>query len=103
MPAAFSSSSEVLAAPSKLVSETRADFRKMALDYLGRVSASGESAAVVNLSGTTDVDASGLGILVLIQKRAKEAGLTLRLSEVPSNVKYLLVLTKLDHLFEFVD
>ena len=103
MHAAQHSSSEVLLAPERIVSETRGDFRKTALAHVEQVAASGSKAAVVDLGSTLEVDASGLGILVLLQKRAKELGITLRLAQVPSQVRYLLVLTKLDHLFEFVE
>jgi hypothetical protein len=40
---------------------------------------------------------------VLVQKRARELGLKLSLLKVPQQVRYLLLLTKLDHLFEFAE
>ena len=101
MPAAFNS--EVLTAPERIVSETRADFRRTALEFVEKVHTQRGSSAAIDLSRTTEVDASGLGILVLVQKRAKELGVTLVLSRVPVQVKYLLTLTKLDHLFEFAE
>jgi ABC-type transporter Mla MlaB component len=98
-----STATEVLQAPIQLVSETRAAFRSEALAYVERLGAAKASVATVNLGETLEVDASGLGILVLLQKRAKELGMTLRLAQVPSKVRYLLVLTKLDHLFDMAD
>lgn len=91
---------EVLSAPSRIVSETRTEFRKAALDFVEQSKQVSAPAVCVDLSETTEVDASGLGILVLIQKRARELGLAIRLLNVPSQVRYLLALTKLDHLFE---
>jgi anti-anti-sigma regulatory factor len=93
----------VLTAPERVVSDTRAEFRKIALDFVERASGEEGKAAAIDLSGTVEVDASGLGILVLVQKRAKELGVHLTLRKVPTQVRYLLLLTKLDHLFEFVD
>jgi hypothetical protein len=52
--------------------------------------------------GRRDVDASGLGILVLVQKRARERGLSTRLLNTQHNIRSLLALTKLEGLFEFV-
>ena len=101
MPAAFNS--EVLTAPERIVSETRADFRRTALEFIEKVHAEQGASAAVDLSRTAEVDASGLGILVLVQKRAKELGVTLVLARTPVQVRYLLTLTKLDHLFEFAD
>jgi anti-anti-sigma regulatory factor len=61
----------VLTAPERVVSDTRAEFRKIALDFVERASSEESKAAAIDLSGTSEVDASGLGILVLVQKRAK--------------------------------
>ena len=94
----------VLYAPERLVAESRTEFRKAALEFVERCTKlPGMSAVTVDLGGTREVDASGLGILVLVQKRAKESDLRLRLRKVPSQVRYLLTLTKLDHLFDFAD
>ena len=101
MAAAFEST--VLMAPERVVSETRADFRKMALEVVERAATEPAKSAAIDLSQTSEVDASGLGILVLVQKRAKELGVHLTLRKVPTQVRYLLLLTKLDHLFEFAD
>ncbi|GAC1684183.1 MAG: hypothetical protein NVS9B3_02280 [Gemmatimonadaceae bacterium] len=91
----------VLEAPPRLSAETRSQFRKAALEQLTVLAARGGGRLTIDLAATAEVDASGLGILVLVQKRAKELGTTLWLAHVPQQVRYLLVLTKLDHLFEF--
>ena len=91
----------VFTAPVRLLADSRAEFRKAALEALERAVASGAAGFAIDLSDTAEVDASGLGILVLVQKRAKERGMSLKLLRVPAQVRYLLTLTKLDHLFEY--
>jgi anti-anti-sigma regulatory factor len=90
----------LLLAPSRLVAETRVDFRCAALDSLERAGEHGAPLSI-DMAETRDVDASGLGILVLVQKRARERGLTTRLMNTQHNVRSLLALTKLEGLFEF--
>ncbi len=92
---------QLVLAPPRLVAETRVDFRCAALDSLERAGESGIPALAIDMSDTRDVDASGLGILVLVQKRARERGLVTRLVRTQSSVRSLLALTKLDGLFEF--
>lgn len=103
MNAAPRSTEESLQAPIQLVSETRAAFRATSLAYVDRLGTEKATVATIDLGDTLEVDASGLGILVLLQKRAKELGMTLRLAQVPSKVRHLLVLTKLDHLFDMTE
>ncbi len=91
----------LLLAPSRLVAETRVDFRCAALDSLERAGEHGAPLLSIDMTETRDVDASGLGILVLVQKRARERGLTTRLMNTQHNVRSLLALTKLEALFEF--
>ncbi len=92
---------QVLVAPPRLVAETRVDFRCAALDSLERAGESGTPSLAIDMTETRDVDASGLGILVLVQKRARERGLVTRLMHTQHNVRSLLALTKLEGLFEF--
>jgi anti-anti-sigma factor len=49
-----------------------------------------------------EIDASGLGVLILLQKRARERGLRTRLLNVPGMVERLLDATRLEPLFEVV-
>jgi len=58
---------------------------------------------VIDMGQTVEIDAAGLGILVLIQKRAKERGLSTNLRRTPERVRNLLKLTMLDFLFELMD
>ena len=98
MPAVAMSSP--LQAPPRLVAETRVDFRCAALDSLQRMEESGSGALTIDMTETRDVDASGLGILVLVQKRARERGILTRLVNAQANVRSLLSLTKLEGLFQ---
>ena len=93
--------SDTLVAPDRLVAETRAAFRKEALSYLDRAEAQSMKDFALDMSHTVEMDASGLGILVVVQKKSKELGLTMRIRKAPQQVRYLLLLTKLEHLFEF--
>ena len=90
---------DALIPPSRLVAETRADFRRSALEHVAQAAARGENRITVDLSGTTEIDASGLGILLFVNTRAREHGLTTHLVNVPQSVRALLDLTKLSHIF----
>jgi ABC-type transporter Mla MlaB component len=91
------------AAPARIISETRATFRKDALNFMEAAVSAGLIDISLDMSKTVEVDASGLGVLVVVQKRSKELGLHLRITRAPQQVRYLLLLTKLEHLFEFAD
>jgi anti-anti-sigma factor len=91
---------DILRAPAKLVAETRLDFRRAALSHLERVLERSLTRVVVDLDATNEIDASGLGVLVLLQKRAREKMIATRLMNAPASVKQMLALTKLDYLFE---
>ena len=92
----------ILVAPERLVAETRTEFRAAALAHLERLDGR-DGHLAIDMQHTRDVDASGLGILVLVQKRAKERGLSTRLHQAPNRVRNLLKLTMLDFLFEHSD
>lgn len=92
----------VLFAPERIIAGTRAEFRGTAIEFLEAL-APDQQALVIDMSRTVELDASGLGILVLIQKRAKERGMSTRLRQTPERVRNLLKLTMLDFLFELTD
>lgn len=94
------SGTDALNAPGRLVADTRLDFRRAALEHLERTIQKGATRVVVELALTTEIDASGLGVLVLLQKRARERMIATRLLHAPASVKQMLELTKLDYLFE---
>jgi len=92
---------EVLIAPPHLDAGSRLDFRRAALEHLERIIQRNEPRVIIDLAHTTDIDASGLGVLVLLQKRARERMIATKLLHVPASVKQMITLTKLEYLFEF--
>ena len=90
---------EALVPPTRLVAETRSEFRKMALEYVALAVTRGDKRVTLDLSGTTEIDASGLGILLFVNSRASEQGMTTHLTNVPKDVMALLDLTKLTQIF----
>jgi len=92
----------VLLAPERIVAATRTEFRGVAIEFLESLPTESRT-LVIDMSRTVELDASGLGILVLIQKRAKERGLSTHLRQTPERVRNLLKLTMLDFLFELTE
>lgn len=90
----------VITAPAVLGLSTREEFRLAANDLIDELP-EGQGQLVVDLAATRDVDSSGLGILVLLQRRAAERRVGILLRGVGAELEYLLVLTKLDDLFAF--
>ncbi len=91
-----------LQAPSRLTADHRLEFRRLALEALELAVASGAKFVAIDLGAVIEIDASGLGVLVLTQKRARERGLRVRLVRVPMAVASLLDATRLEPLFEVV-
>ena len=89
-----------LRAPSRLVTETRGELRETALRHLEVLAADGAPLLQIDLAAVGEVDIGGIGILVLLQKKAREHGMATRLVNVPLAVRRLLDLTQLDYLFE---
>lgn len=90
-----------LFAPARLNTDNRLEFRRLVLEQLEHAARDGAATIDVDLGGTVEMDASGLGVLVLLQKRARERGLRTRLVHTPRPVFETLRLTRLDALFEF--
>jgi anti-sigma B factor antagonist len=63
----------------------------------------GDRRLLVDFSGTGYIDSSGLGALVSISKRIREAGGELRLSGLNDDLRSLFELTKLDTLFAITE
>src|ERR671918_583943 len=63
----------------------------------------GERRILVDFSRTGYIDSSGLGALVSIAKRIREAGGELRLSGLNDDLRSLFELTKLDTLFAITE
>jgi anti-anti-sigma factor len=90
---------KVLAAPEQLGLDTRTAFRRAAAELVEQLP-EGAGRLVIDLSGTRAVDSAGLGALMLIQRKAAERRLSVRLRGANEELRFLLVLTKLDDLFE---
>ena len=90
---------KVLAAPDTLGLDSRASFRGSASDLLDQLP-EGTGRLVIDLSATRQVDSAGLGALMLIQRKAAERRQTVCLRDANEELRFLLVLTKLDDLFE---
>jgi anti-anti-sigma factor len=89
----------VLAAPEALGLETRTNFRRIASQTLDELP-EGAGRLVIDLTATRAVDSAGLGALMLIQRRAADRRQTVCLRGANEELRFLLVLTKLDDLFE---
>ncbi len=88
-----------LAAPATLGLDTRVEFRKAAIDLLDTLPESG-GRLVINLTPTRTIDSAGLGVLMLIQRRAVERRQRVTLRNPNDEIRFLLTLTKLDDLFD---
>lgn len=91
-----------LTVPMRLIADTRAEFRIAALESLERAAEQGARDFILDLAATLQVDASGLGILVLIEKRARERGMRTVLQQPGAELRHLLDVTRLDYLFRIV-
>src|SRR5256886_17441367 len=90
---------KAIAARERLDLEARAAFRRAAGEVL-ELLAEGAGRLVIDLCGTRTVDSGGLGALMLIQRKAAERRQTVCLRGANEELRFLLVLTKLDDLFE---
>ena len=69
-------------------------------DHLLGLVAAGEYDIVVDLSGVSFLDSSGLGVLVMVHKRIRTAGGALRLAGCQPEVVSIFHLTALDRVIE---
>src|SRR5256714_7494616 len=90
---------KTLAAPERLDLESRTAFRRAAGEVLDLL-AEGAGRLGIGLSGTRSVDSAGLVALMLIPRKAAERRQTVGLPGANAELRFLLVLTKLDDLFE---
>jgi anti-sigma B factor antagonist len=63
----------------------------------------GETRVLIDFSRTGYIDSSGLGALVSISKKVREAGGELRLAGLNEDLRSLFELTKLDTLFSIAE
>jgi anti-anti-sigma factor len=90
---------KVIAAPAHLGLDTRADFRRAATEVLDGLP-EGAGCLVVDVSLCQLVDSAGLGTLMMIQRHAARRRLSVRLRGTNEELRLLLVLTKLEDMFE---
>jgi anti-anti-sigma factor len=90
---------KMIAAPEHLGLDSRNEFRTAAVALLEQLP-EGAGRLVIDLGATRKVDSAGLGALMLIQRRAAERRQAVVLRNASDELRYLLVLTKLDDLFE---
>jgi anti-sigma B factor antagonist len=88
-----------LVAPETLGLDTRVEIRKTATRLLEEMP-EGMGRLVIDLGRTRQVDSAGLGALMLIQRRAAERRQVVVLRNASEEIRFLLVLTKLDDLFQ---
>ena len=85
----------VVAVVGQLVVGNRQEFKQSVLDEVER----GARRILIDFSETGYVDSSGLGALVSLNKRLREAGGELRLAALNEDMRTLFELTRLDTLF----
>src|SRR4029453_10559098 len=88
-----------MTAPETLGLDTRVEIRKSAVRLLEEMP-EGVGRLVIDLGRTRHVDSAGLGALMLIQRRAAERRQQVVLRNISDELRFLLVLTKLDDLFQ---
>ncbi len=89
----------VLVAPEELGLETRAEFRRAAIELVEGMS-SGAGSLVIDLSATRAVDSAGLSAIIMVQRRAAAHNIAVSLRGLSEELRFLFVLTKLEGLFE---
>lgn len=93
---------KVISAPATLRLEQQAQFRSLAFESLDGLPV-GDGRLVIDLSETRAVDSAGLGALMLVRRHAASRRQNVRLRGISDEIRYLLMLTKLDGLFEIGD
>ncbi len=88
--------------PPHLTTDSRVEFRTRALEALDAAIRDRSDAVVLDLGAVVDIDASGLGVLILLQKRAREQQRHVRLLNVPHAVERLLDDTRMAAMFDIV-
>ncbi|MEP6763973.1 MAG: STAS domain-containing protein [Gemmatimonadaceae bacterium] len=86
----------VVAVVGQLVVGNRQEFKQTVLDEVEK----GAKRILVDFAETGYVDSSGLGALVSLSKRLREAGGSLRLAALNEDLRTLFELTRLDTLFK---
>lgn len=85
----------LVAVEGQLVVANRQEFKQAILDAME----AGARLVVVDFSGSPYIDSSGLGALVSLSRRLRDAGGDLRLVGLNDDLRSLFELTRLDQLF----
>jgi anti-sigma B factor antagonist len=72
-------------------------------DLVGKAIDAGDRKFLIDFAGAGYIDSSGLGALVGLSRRVRDAGGELRLSGLNEDLRSLFELTKLDTLFAIAD
>jgi anti-sigma B factor antagonist len=83
----------------ELIVGNRQELKANVLDRLER----GDRKFLIDFSESSYIDSSGLGVLVSLSKKIREAGGALRLAGLNEDLRTLFELTKLDTLFQIAD
>lgn len=99
----LSANSDTFMAPPRITAANREQFRKAAIGFIEQAAKNSVGVLTVDLASTEELDASGLGLLVQMQKRSEDLETSMQLVHVPKHIRQLLNLTRLEHLFTIVD
>jgi anti-anti-sigma regulatory factor len=97
--ATIETNARVVMAPEVLGLDSRGAFRDAAVELLGQLPEK-DGVLLIDFSGTRRIDSAGLGALMLVQRKAAERQQKVVLRQLRDEFRFLLVLTKLDDLFE---
>jgi anti-sigma B factor antagonist len=86
----------IISVEGQLIVANRQELKQKALEALE----AGDTKFVIDFTETGYIDSSGLGVLVSVSKKIREAGGELRLSGLNEDLRMLFELTKLDTLFK---
>ena len=96
---AIAANTRVVHVPEVLGLDTRGAFRDGAAEVLSQLP-EGDGVLLIDFAGTRRIDSAGLGALMLVQRKAAERQQRVVLRHLRDEFRFLLVLTKLDDLFE---
>jgi len=90
---------EHLILPDQVGIENREEIRQAAEERLAAMP-EGEGVLILDLSGTEYIDTAGLGLLAMVHRLAAERHHVVRLRNPNEEIRFSLVLARLDDLFE---
>jgi anti-anti-sigma regulatory factor len=93
------SQERIVLAPEELGLDSRTQFRSDAFARLEGIPKGG-GRLVIDVSSTQSVDSTGLGALIMVQRRAAQRRIPVLLRGANKELCFLLSLTKLEGLFE---